>query len=159
VSDLSRPVLAVPESAGLHRVLAELRSSSSPMAIVADEHGATAGVLTIEDLLEELVGEIEDEFDPELAEGAVELGSDHWLVPGDLRLHEIERETDLVLPEGPYDTVAGLMMDQLGRIPVEGDRVTVAGVDIRVVAMERRRVVTVELRLPRRPRADEDLPS
>ena len=159
VSDLSRPVLAVPESAGLHRVLAELRSSSSPMAIVADEHGATAGVLTIEDLLEELVGEIEDEFDPELAEGAVELGRDHWLVPGDLRLHEIERETDLVLPEGPYDTVAGLVMDQLGRIPVEGDRVTVAGVDIRVIAMERRRVLTVELRLPRRSPTDEGSPS
>lgn len=155
VADLSRPVLAVPESAGLHRVLAELRSSSSPMAIVVDEHGATAGVLTIEDLLEELVGEIEDEFDAELAEGAVELGSDHWLVPGDLRLHEVERETDLVLPDGPYDTVAGLVMDQLGRIPVEGDRVTVAGVDVRVVAMERRRVVTVELRLPRRSRDDE----
>jgi CBS domain containing-hemolysin-like protein len=156
VADLSRPVLAVPESAGLHRVLAELRSSSSPMAIVADEHGATAGVLTIEDLLEELVGEIEDEFDAELAEGAVELGRDHWLVPGDLRLHEIERQTDLVLPEGPYDTVAGLVMDRLGRVPVEGDRVNVAGVELRVVSMDRRRVVTVELRLPRRPRDETD---
>jgi CBS domain containing-hemolysin-like protein len=147
VADLSRPLLAVPESAGLHGVLAELRSSSSPMAIVVDEHGGTVGVLTIEDLLEELVGEIEDEFDPESDEGAVELGRDHWLLPGDLRLHEIERETDLVLPDGPYDTVAGLVMDRLGRIPVEGDRVLVAGVEVRVVAMERRRVITVELRL------------
>jgi CBS domain containing-hemolysin-like protein len=147
LTELSRPVLAVPETADLHHVLAELRSSSSPMAIVVDEHGATAGVLTIEDLLEELVGEIEDEFDPEAEPGPVELGRDHWLLPGDLRLHEIERETGLVLPEGPYDTVAGLVMDQLGRIPVDGDRVTVAGCEIRVVSMDVRRVATVELRL------------
>lgn len=151
LTELSRPVLAVPETAGLHGVLAELRSSSSPMAIVVDEHGATVGVLTIEDLLEELVGEIEDEFDPEVGDGAVELGRDHWLLPGDQRLHEIERETGLVLPEGPYDTVAGLVMDRLGRIPVDGDRVSVAGVEIRVVSMDRRRVATVELRLTDRP--------
>jgi CBS domain containing-hemolysin-like protein len=117
-------VLAVPETAGLHRVLAELRSSSSPMAIVVDEHGATAGVLTIEDLLEELVGDIEDEFDTGSAT-VVKLGDDRWLVPGDLRLHEIERETDLVLPEGPYDTVPGLVMERLG--PDPGGRRSGAG--------------------------------
>jgi CBS domain containing-hemolysin-like protein len=154
VADLSRPVLAVPESAGLHQVLAELRSSSSPMAIVVDEHGATAGVLTIEDLLEELVGEIEDEFDTGSAVTVVPLGDDRWLVPGDLRLHEIERETDLVLPEGPYDTVAGLVMERLGRVPVVGDRVRVSGVEVRVVAMEHRRVVTVEMQIVDRRSAD-----
>jgi CBS domain containing-hemolysin-like protein len=147
VTDLSRPVLAVPESAGLHRVLAELRGSSSPMAIVVDEHGATAGVLTIEDLLEELVGDIEDEFDQLDMPTTVTLEPNHWLVPGDKRLHEVERETDLVLPEGPYDTVAGLVMDRLGRIPVVGDRVELAGIDLRVVAMDVRRVVTVELQI------------
>ena len=147
VADLSRSVLAVPESAGLHRVLAELRGLSSPMAIVVDEHGATAGVLTIEDLLEELVGDIEDEFDPESPATLVRLGPDHWMAPGDLRLHEVERETGLVLPEGPYDTVAGLIMDRLGRIAVVGDRVEVDGVWARVIAMDQRRVVTVELQV------------
>ncbi|MGY6501262.1 MAG: hemolysin family protein [Acidimicrobiales bacterium] len=147
VADLSRPVLAVPESAGLHRVLAELRSSASPLAIVVDEHGATAGVLTIEDLLEELVGDIEDEFDPETPSGVTELERGHWLLPGDMRLHEIERETGLQLPDGPYDTVAGLVMDRLGRIPVVGDQVEIDGVDVRVVVMEQRRVLRVELRV------------
>ena len=152
VIDMSRPVLAVPESAGLHRVLAEVRSSASPLAIVVDEHGGTAGVLTIEDLLEELVGEIEDEFDTDIPdEEVVRLGPDRWLVPGDLRLHEVERETDLVLPEGPYDTVAGLVMERLGRIPVTGDAVMVAGLELRVVAMNRRRVVRVELQVHERP--------
>ncbi|MDZ7678362.1 MAG: hemolysin family protein [Acidimicrobiales bacterium] len=156
VGDLSRPVLAVPESAGLHRVLAELRSSSSPLAIVVDEHGGTAGVLTIEDLLEELVGDIEDEFDVDTPESIVDLGHDRWLLPGDLRLHEVGRETDLVLPEGPYDTVAGLIMDRLGRIPVVGDRVHVSGTELRIVAMDRRRVVTVELQVHERPVPDEE---
>ena len=151
VRDLGRPALAVPESAGLHRVLAELRSGSSPLAIVVDEHGGTVGVLTIEDLLEELVGEIEDEFDSEEPEAVVDLGHDRWLVAGDLRLHEIERETDLLLPEGPYDTVAGVVMERLGRIPEVGDAVLVAGVELRVVAMDRRRVVRIELQIHERP--------
>jgi CBS domain containing-hemolysin-like protein len=159
VSDLTRPVLAVPETVGLHRVLAELRTSSSPMAIVVDEHGDTAGVLTIEDLLEELVGDIEDEFDTGAPEAIVSLGSDRWLLPGDMRLHEIERETDVVLPEGPYDTVAGLVMERLGRIAVSGDRVLVAGMELRVVAMDRRRVVTVELQVHERPTPDEEADS
>ncbi|MFP4513760.1 MAG: hemolysin family protein [Acidimicrobiales bacterium] len=156
VDELSRPVLAVPESAGLHRVLAELRSSSSPLAIVVDEHGGTAGVLTIEDLLEELVGDIEDEFDVDTPASIVDLGHDRWMLPGDLRLHEVERKTDLVLPEGPYDTVAGLIMDRLGRIPVVGDRVHVSGTELRIVAMERRRVVTVELQVHERLVPDEE---
>lgn len=147
VADLARDVLAVPETAGLHRVLAELRQSSSPMAIVVDEHGGTAGVLTIEDLLEELVGDIEDEFDDSAPPNTVTLEPNHWLLSGDMRLHEIERETDLALPEGPYDTLAGLVMDQLGRIPVVGDRVDLDGVELRVVAMDVRRVVTVEMQV------------
>lgn len=155
VADLSREVLAVPETAGLHRVLAELRESSSPMAIVVDEHGDTAGVLTIEDLLEELVGDIEDEFDPAAPPSTVTLEPNHWLLPGDLRLHEIERETGLVLPEGPYDTLAGLIMDQLGRIPIVGDRVELDGVTLRVVAMDVRRVVTVEIQVESWPTSSE----
>jgi CBS domain containing-hemolysin-like protein len=156
VADLSRPLLAIPESVGLHRVLAEIRSSSSPMAIVVDEHGASAGVLTIEDLLEELVGDIEDEFDTETPPPIVELGPNRWLLAGDLRLHEVERETDLVLPEGPYDTVGGLVMERLGRIPEVGDQVSVMGVDVRVVAMDQRRVMTVDLQIHHRQASEDD---
>jgi CBS domain containing-hemolysin-like protein len=153
IADLSRPVLAVPESADLHRVLAELRESASPMAIVVDEHGGTAGVLTIEDLVEELVGDIDDEFDIVDVGGPVALAADHWRLPGDLRLHEVERETGVEVPEGPYDTVAGFAMDQLGRIPEVGDAVQAAGLEVRIVEMDERRVVTVELLI--RPATEE----
>ena len=145
ITDLSRPVLAVPESADLHRVLAEVRESSSPMAIVVDEHGGTAGVLTIEDLVEELVGDIGDEFDPDDQPEVLELAPDRWRVPGELRLHEVERETGLVLPEGPYDTIAGFVLDRLGRIPVVGDRAVDAGVAATVLSMDGRRIRTLEL--------------
>ncbi|MBK5224709.1 MAG: HlyC/CorC family transporter, partial [Acidimicrobiia bacterium] len=147
ITDLSRPALAVPESADLHRVLAELRESSSPMAIVVDEHGGTAGVLTIEDLIEELVGDIDDEFDLADGPGLVALGESHWRIPGDLRLHEVERETGVEIPEGPYDTVAGFVMDLLGRIATVGDCVEASGVKVTVVAMDQRRVRTVELEI------------
>jgi CBS domain containing-hemolysin-like protein len=155
ITDLSRPVLAVPESADLHRVLAELRGSSSPMAIVVDEHGATAGVLTIEDLVEELVGDIDDEFDTVEEPGLVAVGHGHWRVPGELRLHEVERETGVEIPEGPYDTIAGFVMDQLGRIPEAGDSTIAAGLELRVVAMDERRVRTVDLVICE-PDEDED---
>ena len=145
VTELSRPVLAVPESADLHRVLAELRSSSSPMAIVVDEHGGTAGVLTIEDLVEELVGDIDDEFDVEEEPSVERVGHACWRVPGDLRLHEVERETGVEVPEGPYDTIAGFALDHLGRIPSAGDRVEAAGLALTVVQMDDRRIRTIEL--------------
>lgn len=155
LTDLSRPVLAVPESADLHRVLAELRESASPMAIVVDEHGGTAGVLTIEDLVEELVGDIGDEFDVDEGPVLVALDDGAWRIPGDLRLHEVEREIGVEIPEGPYDTVAGFVMDKLGRIPDVGDQVEDAGLAAEVVEMDDRRVLTVDLRIQPVDHADE----
>ena len=151
VIDLARPIVAVPESADLHRVLAEVRESATPMAIVVDEHGATAGVLTIEDLVEELVGDIGDEFDDDDEPGVVRLAHDRWRMPGDLRLHEVERETGIELPEGPYDTVAGFVLDRLGRIPTVGDRAVDAGVTATVVSMDGRRIRTLELAVAAAP--------
>ncbi|MFA5565672.1 MAG: hemolysin family protein [Acidimicrobiia bacterium] len=143
--DLARPAVAVPESADLPQVLRELRRSTSAMAIVVDEHGGTAGILTIEDILEELVGEIEDEFDITPSPQAYSIGPHHWRLPGDMRLHEVERATDVVLEPGPYDTVAGYLIHALGRIPEEGDSVDIPGLRLSVVEMQERRVLTVEL--------------
>ena len=92
VAALTRPPLVVPEAATLRTVLAELRREGTEMAIVADEHGAPAGVITLEDIVEELVGDISDEYDPTLPE-AEDLGDGSWIVPGRLRLDEIERTT------------------------------------------------------------------
>lgn len=145
VAALTRPPLVVPEVATLRTVLAELRREGTEMAIVADEHGAPAGVVTLEDIVEELVGDISDEYDPTLPEAeAADDGS--WTVPGRLRLDEIARSTGIELPDGEaYDTVAGLVMSQLQRLGAVGDRVEVAGVAIEVLALDGWAITSVRL--------------
>jgi len=143
VTELMRPPLLVPETAPVTALMEQLRSSEHEMAIVLDEYGGASGVLTTEDIVEELVGDIADEHD--LAdEGVRELGASRWAVPGTWRIDEIERDTGVVLPESDeYDTVAGLLMAELGRIPVVGDRVVVNSVTLSVTAMRRRQVLGV----------------
>lgn len=137
-----RPMLVVPESKKLHPLLLEMRRERKHVALVIEEHGGTAGVITMEDLLEELVGEIRDEYD--VAELGVErLGEDRFLVPGSLRIDEIKDRLGIELPEGEYETVAGFLMDQLGRIPRRRDTVTHEDWRLRVMSMHRRRVVQV----------------
>jgi CBS domain containing-hemolysin-like protein len=136
VSAILHEVVAVPEAAGLNVVLARLRERSTELALVVDEYGAPAGVVTLEDIIEELVGEIEDEYDPTDIGDHVEVVPGVWSVAGSFRPDEIERVTGFELPEGEYDTVAGLVLDRLERIPEVGDSVVVDGVLIAVQAVE-----------------------
>jgi len=139
-----RPMLIVPESKKLHPLLFEMRRQRKHFALVVDEHGGTAGVITMEDLLEELVGEIRDEYD--FTERSIErLGGDRFLIPGSLRIDEINERLDIELPEGEYETIAGFLMDRLGRIPKRRDSVVHDGWRVRVMTMHRRRVVQVLL--------------
>jgi magnesium and cobalt exporter, CNNM family len=93
------------------------------MALVIDEYGGFAGLVTVEDIAEELVGEIDDEHD---AAGVdVSRRSDGWVLPGDLHLDEAQRLLDQQLPEGDYETMAGLLIESLGRLPAVGDRVDI----------------------------------
>jgi len=142
---LARPVLAVPESSPLRQLLSRLREARSQLALVVDEHGGTAGIVTLEDIVEELVGEIRDEYDA--TEPAVRRMGDGFLVPGAWRLDEIERDTGIILPEGDYDTVAGLLLAKLGRVPEVGDAVRVGGVVMRVEAMDGLAIRWVHLHL------------
>ncbi|MBT2226518.1 hemolysin family protein [Nonomuraea sp. NEAU-A123] len=122
---ITRPAVLVPDSLPLPAVLNEMRSSKDDLVCVIDEYGGLAGVITIEDLAEELVGELIDENDPE-PDGAVEQPGGIWEVPGRLRLDEVERATGVSLPESDdYDTLAGLVLARLGRMPDPGDTVTV----------------------------------
>jgi CBS domain containing-hemolysin-like protein len=135
VGGLVGPVVVVPEVARLRAVLDHLRRGATEMALVVDEYGAPAGVVTLEDLVEELVGDIADEHDVD-DPGAEDDGSGAWSVPGRWRPDEIARVTGLVLPDGDYDTVAGLVLARLGRLAVVGDTVEVAGALIEVTEVD-----------------------
>jgi putative hemolysin len=143
VSEVARPVLSLPETARVLRTLTEMRRARSHMAIVLDEYGGTAGIVTMEDLVEELVGDITDEYDVVSEDRLMLRGA--LVVDGLTSLDDFAEKTGFVLPEGPYDTVAGFFMAQLGQLPAIGDvvraQVHVAGED------ENAEPVTIELRV------------
>lgn len=144
--DLVRPLPAVPESQDLERLLLSMREDRAHAALVVDEYGGTAGLLTLEDVLEELVGDIADEFDSEDLPGATTEGA--WVVPGTLRRDELERLAGVLLPEGEAETVSGALTEQLGRLLRRGDVLEVDGWRLRVLTMEGRRAGQVEVVAP-----------
>ena len=151
-TNLIRGMLVVPESRKLRPLLVDMRRERRHFALVIDEHGGTAGIVTLEDLLEELVGEIRDEYD--VSELGVErLEGGRFLVPGNLRIDEAASRLDVELPDGEYETVAGFLMDQLGRIPKRRDVVEHHGWRLRVRSMYRRRVVQVLIEPAEPPRS------
>jgi CBS domain containing-hemolysin-like protein len=152
---LIRHMLVVPESRKLHPLLLDMRRQRNHFALVVDEHGGTAGIVTIEDVIEELVGEIRDEYDDSEL-GIERLNDRQFVVPGVLRLHEAADRLGLELPEGDYETVAGFLMDKLQRIPTRRDVIEHNGWRLRVRTMHRRRVVQV---LVERLQAREEVPA
>jgi CBS domain containing-hemolysin-like protein len=124
VAEVAREPVMVPDSLPLPDVLARLRAAEEELAIVVDEYGGLAGVITIEDIAEELVGEITDEHDPAGADRA-RVGDGEWTVPGALSIEDVERLLDIDLPPGSYQSIGGLVISQLQRLPRAGDAVTV----------------------------------
>jgi len=139
VSALQTEALQVPETMRLDALLAELRGRGYQMAVVVDEYGGTAGVATLEDLVEELVGEVSDEHDRSKAD--VVRSRDWFTFPAILRPDELLERTGVEVPEeGPYETVAGWLMSELGRVPRTGDTITAAGGVFRIERLEGRRI-------------------
>jgi CBS domain containing-hemolysin-like protein len=139
VTALQSEALRVPETMRLDVLLGELRGRGYQMAIVVDEYGGTAGVATLEDLVEELVGEVSDEHDRSKPD--VVRSRDWFTFPGILRPDELLERTDVNVPEdGPYETVAGWLMSELGRLPVVGDTVAVNGGVFRIERLDGRRI-------------------
>ncbi|KRD41272.1 hypothetical protein ASE38_16780 [Cellulomonas sp. Root930] len=136
----------VPETVHLGPLLVELREQGLQMAVVVDEYGGTSGVVTLEDVVEELVGDVADEHDRRRTSTA-RSADGSWLLPGVLRPDELVEVTGLHVPaDGPYETLGGLLMFMLGRIPTDGDEIVVDGVQIQVEAMAGRRVERVRVR-------------
>lgn len=145
----------VPETVHLGPLLVELREHGLQMAVVVDEYGGTAGVVTLEDVVEELVGDVADEHDRRRT-AASRRADGAWVVSGLLRPDELTERTGLVVPEdGPYETLGGLVMAALGRVPEPGDEVVAGDVLLRVDTMTRRRVERVVVQAAR-PDADAD---
>ncbi|MFB9234733.1 hemolysin family protein [Plantactinospora siamensis] len=157
VAEVAREPVYVPESLDLDGVLAALRTAGADLAIVVDEYGGTDGVVTVEDLVEELVGEIADEFDPAVGLHAdagdltVPGGERALLLDGVLRADELAEQTGFRLPDGPYETLAGFLMARLGHIPAPGEAVVERGYEFTVVEVERHRVEQVRVVLPEEP--------
>jgi putative hemolysin len=156
VDRLLRPIAFVPESKRCDELLREMQASHRPLAIVVDEYGGTAGLVSVEDLVEELVGEIRNEDEPTLPP-VRRLGPAHWAIDGSMRIEDVNEALPIDLPEGDYETVAGLLLERLGRIPQAGESVTVGGVRIEVLAADRRRVRSLGIQsLGRPPRRGRD---
>jgi putative hemolysin len=150
LEELARPALTLPWTRPILAALTDMRREGAHLAIVADEYGGTAGIVTMEDLVEELVGDIRDEYD--VAEPETTRRGGEVEVDGLLNLDDFADETGLELPEGPYETVAGFLMNSLGRIPELGDAVEYSGHRLVVVDLDGRRVSRVRVQpVPQAP--------
>jgi magnesium and cobalt exporter, CNNM family len=145
VDQVVRPVKFLPISKTVLSSLSEMRRERAHLAIVADEYGGTAGIITLEDLVEELIGDIRDEYDTVQAQ-ATKLRGGEVDVDGLLNLDEFAEQTGINLPEGPYETVAGYVLAALGELPSTGDSVGVPGYTLTVTEMDGRRIARLRVK-------------
>ena len=147
VQDVMRPALVVPESKDVGALLREMREQRQQLAIVVDEYGMTAGIVTLEDVTEELVGEIEDEYD--LPDSTLSWVDDRTVdAAGSMTIDDFNEAVGTELPQGASRTLAGLVFDELGRRPRVGDTTTVEGTALRVQEMDALRIVRLRITLP-----------
>jgi len=145
IANIVRPAFFIPESKKVVDLFRELKNQRQHMAIVVDEYGGTAGLVTIEDLLEEIVGDIQDEHDPDLVDIKL-LGENQALVSGGMNLEDANEELNLDLPvKEYYETMGGFILDQLGRIPKTGEEITYDDTLIKVEKMQGNRIVKLRV--------------
>jgi magnesium and cobalt transporter len=144
--EISRKVRSpylLPESHGVLEALADMRKHHRAVAVVVDEYGGVAGLLTVKDLLEPLVGDLHDEFDEDEESPIVRVDNTRWLLDGQANVDEVRERLGIEIPDGEYVTLGGLLFERFGHIPTEGERVRVGDWDMRVVEMDKRRVAQV----------------
>jgi CBS domain containing-hemolysin-like protein len=155
VTSVVRPPLVIPEGRDLESLLGEMRAEAIQMAVVADEYGGVAGIVTLEDLLEEIVGEIEDEHDPVSPGLTSALPPGTFVLDGGLHPDEVHDITGLEVPEGPYETLAGFVLSLLGHLPEVGEEAGYWGWRLEVLEMDRRRIASVRVVAPAGAERDE----
>ena len=144
-SKSTREALRVLKNLPLPRLLARMRHSGVHFGVVKDEYGGTEGIVTLEDVLEELVGEIRDEHDADEVPPLLVLGKGAWMIRGDVSVKDLSDRLALKLEASDARTIGGLVAQELGRVPVQGDRVEVAGAELIVEQVEDKRVLQVRL--------------
>jgi magnesium and cobalt transporter len=149
IREYMRPAVFVPEAKRLNVLLKEFRRNRNHMAIVVDEYGGVGGLVTIEDVIEQIVGEIDDEFDVEDDHNIRPEGPRHFTVRGVTRMGEFNEYFGTSFTEEGFDTIAGLVMKQLGRLPRRGEALTIDGFEFRVARADRRRVDSLRVTCPR----------
>ena len=139
IIELVRSIIFLPGTKGILPALSEMRKQGQHVAIVLDEYGGTDGIVTLEDLVECLIGDIRDEYDEDESEVAIESRTGDFEVDGLISIEDLVEQTGLEIPDGPYETASGFVMHHLGRIPKEHDVVVVDGVRVTVLSMEGKR--------------------
>lgn len=150
IKDYIRQPLYTYEYKKVAELMAEMRKTFSNIVIVLDEYGVTAGMLTIEDMLEEIVGDIRDEYDEEEDENLVKLGKGDYLIEGSMRIDDLNDKIGTQLTSQEYESIGGLVMEILGKVPKEKDVIEVEGIRISVEKMDKARIETVRLTLPKK---------
>ncbi len=158
IKEFMRPAVFVPESKRLNVLLREFRRSRVHMAIVADEYGGIAGLVTIEDVIEQIVGDIDDEHDVDEDVNIRKDGERQYIVRGQTPIDEFNEYFQIELSDDEFDTVAGLVMKQLGRLPRRGETLQLADCEVKVMRFDRRRIDTLRLTTPRDIVPPEDRP-
>jgi len=148
IRECLRPAVFIPESKRLNVLLKEFRVSHNHMAIVVDEYGGVSGLLTIEDVLEQIVGDIGDEYDVDEGEGIRRDGERTYSVPALTRIEEFNETFGTRFSDEEFDTIGGLVLHELGRMPRRGEAVEIGGLELKVHRADRRRIETLRVTTP-----------
>ena len=154
IRDLLREPLYTYEYKNTAELMVEMRQTSNNMIIVLDEYGATAGMITLEDLLEEIVGEIRDEYDEDEEQELVKVGPGEYVVEGSMKLDDLNDQLELELESEDYDSIGGLIIGQLDRLPEEGENVVCDGIRLVVDRLDKNRIDRVHMYLPNEQNVD-----
>lgn len=157
IATLIRPAIFVPETKKLNVLLRDFRSGRNHMAIVIDEHGGTSGLVTMEDVLEQIVGEIEDEYDEDEEKTIFQTGKNNWRAMAITEIDRFNQHFNTDIPDDDYDTIGGWLAEQLGHIPIRGDRVAHEDLIITIVGADAKRALWIHVQENQSSLSNEDI--